>query len=423
MKYSRENNIPLHRSAKSSLATRYKKKMFGKTSWYRNKNNKTTKKSKKSNNKKTENNNYLEVKSVVFVPHTPGSELAKRLRNEESRVSSITGYRVKIVERTGTQLRRILCKKNPFAGVSCGREKCLVCRNEKTAGTCRKRNITYMMACTTCKKMEAKVSETSAEREEAAVTGTEEVETEPGVGESQDSAVYVGETYRGAYEKGLEHLALYQSRSEASHMWKHHSSKHPGEEEISFNMKVVKQHKTSFSRQTHEAVLIEMTDRGHILNSKGGYNRCSIPRLSVMVGDREHEDRAVTGSPTLTDNDVEIVLTERVRKSGVRERGHSQAPLSKRRRNLCSDENTHKKKTAKNESLEVETGQQQKLQFPFPSFQKTKINKACSDKLRPGTRNRKVTTRRPPKQINNIKNYFPPRRSDPEVRIERSGGG
>ena len=41
---------------------------------------------------------------MLFVPYMPGSELANRLRKEESRVSSITGYRVKIVERTGTQL-------------------------------------------------------------------------------------------------------------------------------------------------------------------------------------------------------------------------------------------------------------------------------------------------------------------------------
>ena len=38
----------------------------------------------------------LEVKSVLFVPHTPGSELANRLRKEEGRVSSITGYSVEV---------------------------------------------------------------------------------------------------------------------------------------------------------------------------------------------------------------------------------------------------------------------------------------------------------------------------------------
>ena len=93
-------------------------------------------------------------------------------------------------------------------------------------------------------------------------------------------------------------------------MLKHHSNKHQEEEgEISFTMKIIKQHKSSFSRQTHEAVMIEMMDKGNILNSKGGFNRCSIPRLVVMVGDREHEDRdqGGGGSP-LTEDNVEIVL-------------------------------------------------------------------------------------------------------------------
>ena len=141
----------------------------------------------------------LEVKSVLFVPHTPGSELAKRLRKEEERVSKVAGYRVKIVERTGTQLRRILCKKNPFTGLPCGRERCLSCRNEKTAGQCRRRNITYMMTCDTCNREERK----------------EEV-TDTGVVEAQETAAYVGETYRSSYERGREHLASYKARAETS---------------------------------------------------------------------------------------------------------------------------------------------------------------------------------------------------------------
>ena len=142
--------------------------------------------------------------------------------------------------------------------------------------------------------------------------------TGPGVVEAQETAAYIGETYRSSYERGREHLASYKARAETSHMWKHHSTKHPEEEgDISFTMKIIKQHKTSFSRQTHEAVMIEMMDQGNILNSKGGFNRCSIPRLGVMVGDREHEDRSQGGGAPLTDNDVEKVLTKKNRKSGL----------------------------------------------------------------------------------------------------------
>ena len=381
--------------------------MFGKTSWYKNKNkNKIQKNLKTRKNPKTnENNNILEVKSVLFVPHTPGSELAKRLRKEEERVSSVAGYRVKIVERTGTQIRRILCKKNPFTGLPCGREKCLSCRDEKTAGKCRIRNITYMMTCDTCNRGERKGKE----------------ETESGVVGTQETAAYIGETYRSSYERGREHLASYKARAETSHMWKHHSNKHQEEEgEISFTMRIIKQHKTSFSRQTHEAVMIEMMDRGNILNSKGGFNRCSIPRLGVMVGDREHEDRSQGDGPPPTEDDFEKVLSRKTGKSGLRERGGSQAPPIKRRRERDrSPDNTYRERTER--SLEVEREGHQN--FRFTSFKtNSKPNKSCSDKG-PGRRISRKMTRPPPNKIeNSIKNYFTPRRNEPEARRERTGG-
>ena len=189
-------------------------------------------------------------------------------------------------------------------------------------------------------------------------------------------------------------------------------------------MKIIKQHKTSFSRQTHEAVMIEMMDQGNILNSKGGFNRCSIPRLGVMVGDKEHEDRGHGGGAPLTDNDVDTVLTKKNRKSGLREREVSQAPPLKRRRerDRSAVKNTNRERTER--SLEVEREQHQKTNFHFSSFNSTQNqNKTCTDKKRPGSRTRKMTTRHPPKGINSIKKYFTPRRDDPEVRRERTGGG
>ena len=262
------------------------------------------------------------------------------------------------------------------------------CRDEKTVGQCRNRNITYMMTCDSCNTKEMK----------------EEV-NDTGVVEAQETAAYVGETYRSSYERGREHLASYKARAETSHMWKHHSSKHLEEKgEISFTMKVIKQHKTSFSRQTHEAVMIEMMDKGSILNSKGGFNRCSIPRLGVMVGDREHEDRGQGGGAPLNEDDVDKVLSKINRKSGLRERGASQAPPLKRRRERdCSPENRNSERIER--SLEVEREQHQNINFHFPSFKSTSTSKqkTCPEKKRPGVRNRKMTKRHPPNEINSIK--------------------
>ena len=55
-------------------------------------------------------------------------------------------------------------------------------------------------------------------------------------------------------------------------------------------MKVLAKHKTAFERQVTEAVLIEISDDGRLLNSKGEFNRCVLPRLQVAVGEKVAED-------------------------------------------------------------------------------------------------------------------------------------
>ena len=84
-------------------------------------------------------------------------------------------------------------------------------------------------------------------------------------------------------------------------MAKHNMMEHP-EEEVVFSMKVLKQHRSAFERQVIEAVLIEMEDDGSLLNSKGGFNRCALPRLQVVIGDKpaENEERLTAFHDILT---------------------------------------------------------------------------------------------------------------------------
>ena len=60
-------------------------------------------------------------------------------------------------------------------------------------------------------------------------------------------------------------------------------------------MKVLAKHKSAFERQVTEAVLIELGDDGRLLNSKGEFNRCVLPRLQVTVGEKvaEYEDNTI----------------------------------------------------------------------------------------------------------------------------------
>ena len=77
-------------------------------------------------------------------------------------------------------------------------------------------------------------------------------------------------------------------------MAKHRMLEHPGEE-VTFKMKVLAKHKSAFERQVTEAVLIELGDDGRLLNSKGEFNRCVLPRLQVTVGEKvaEYEDNTI----------------------------------------------------------------------------------------------------------------------------------
>ena len=102
-------------------------------------------------------------------------------------------------------------------------------------------------------------------------------------------AKYIGETARSVYERGCEHLSDIQNLSQKSHMLRHYVESHMGEDigEMRFHMKVLKFTKMAFERQILESVLIQENRHHNILISKSEFNRCSITRLSLKMGDSE----------------------------------------------------------------------------------------------------------------------------------------
>ena len=194
----------------------------------------------------------------MFVPRTPGGELVTRLRQAEEEISRVVGNRIKLVERSGMMLKGILTKSNPHSGEKCGRTFCLVCNGgEEGGGDCRWRSVTYQTTCLSCLETGRKVR-------------------------------YYGESSRTAFERGVEHVADFISEAEESHMNKHQVAAHQGQDRVKFSMKVVQKHMSAFKRQVNEAVLIQLNEgRETLLNSKGEYNRCSLPRLTVKLGERE----------------------------------------------------------------------------------------------------------------------------------------
>ena len=95
----------------------------------------------------------------MFVPYTPGGELAKKLREAETELGRQTGIKIKIVEKTGTKLVDLIHKSDPWQGIDCGRDLCLLCRTKKETEQderqdCTQRNIVYETWCITCEKKE-----------------------------------------------------------------------------------------------------------------------------------------------------------------------------------------------------------------------------------------------------------------------------
>ena len=315
----------LHRGAAQTIGKRQKKKLLEKTQWYRRKRTEedeaeaemTKEKTRRTdwNKKKTEKKmekiekmEKMEIKSVLFVPRTRNGELAKRLRQEEEQLSRMTGYKVKIVERGGMQVKNILHKSNPWEGQLCGRGGCLVCaQGGEGGGQCSKRNILYKTTCLACKEKGKDVN-------------------------------YYGESARTAYERGKEHHNDYQALSDDSHMAKHHVIEHPDKEgKLKFAMKVLKCYRTAFARQVHEAVVIQLNEKNGIMNSKGEFNRCKLPRLSVMMGRKEILEKIET-QEQMSELEVESEIgkwrtkkRERDRKS-KEEVSEKEPPRKKRRR-------------------------------------------------------------------------------------------
>ena len=88
-------------------------------------------------------------------------------------------------------------------------------------------------------------------------------------------------------------------------------------EEVTFKIKVLARHNSAFERQAMETVLFEVAEEGRLLNSKGGFNRCILPRLQVAMGDRVVEH----GRTEFSDNLKEGVKLRKAKNNYKRRKG------------------------------------------------------------------------------------------------------
>ena len=193
-----------------------------------------------------------------------------------------------IIERTGAKLQDLLTRSDPWKGSDCQRQNCLLCftknRKEKLkTQDCHKRNIVYETRCITCQENEQdRIDSLNIEQDE-------KLELKKNI----KLFKYIGETSRSSFERGWEHINNLAQLKTSSHMLKHILTKHPDQdmEQVTFGMKIIRTCKSSFERQIYESVSIQHERKEHIvLNSRSEYNRCSLPRLSAQIGDKEYEE-------------------------------------------------------------------------------------------------------------------------------------
>ena len=215
LKESKEGGRRLHRTSAESSGKRAKKKLMDKTEWFRNSKkktgegnpaddiepNKTGIKNKEKNSEKQKkpqnvgssaSQMNIRTRTVIFVEQTRNGQLAKDIRLVLSRIEHILGFRAKVVERTGSTIKKTLPNTDPWTGGDCGRQDCVTCVQEgEEKPPCNKRGLVYENICLVCNPEASKKGELLEMNMEV-------------------PSIYVGETARSIKERSKEHWDLFR---------------------------------------------------------------------------------------------------------------------------------------------------------------------------------------------------------------------
>ena len=186
----------------------------------------------------------------LFVPHTPGGELEKRIRLKEAQNNQGRKIRFKIVAKSGVTLEQKLRRSNPWAGGGCGQDGCFPCRGGgEGGGDCRRESVTYTLWCERCRVEVHRVVE------------------------------YKGETGRNACSRGSEHLANLQARSvERSVLWRHSVEVHAGQVDVPYQMRITGYYPDALDRQIAERVQITNFRGDDLLNRRNEMGGVRVER-------------------------------------------------------------------------------------------------------------------------------------------------
>ena len=285
---------PLHESAGISFVARSRKKLTGKSNWFRQNKKKIPeerrdeqetrptaltiqehrrgerkmKKELKKRERKEEQTD-ITTTSVMFVENTPHGELCGRLQRSADRMAGVSSRRVKMVEMGGTSLGQTFSNRNPWAGAGCDRQDRHTCNQGGEAEKkedCFRRNILYESRCGRCEDRRADNGPDRKKRRRGE--------------DMEEQNIYVGETSRSLYERTKEHIKDGEDKKEESHIAKHWEHHHQGEDMPEFRFRIVRTFRDSLSRQVAESIRIDLRGEG-VLNSKTVYSRNHLPRVVI----------------------------------------------------------------------------------------------------------------------------------------------
>ena len=182
----------------------------------------------------------------MFVPLTKGGVLKRKLTEMEQGLRQPT--KVKYIEQMGHTVAEQVVMKDPWAKGGCGRPKCVPCATQP--GKCMSQGALYALACDECDKKGLKT-------------------------------LYHGESAHTPYDRGLNHADMIR-RKDASHpIVEHFHSDQPNDEDMPYEMKVVRHERKNLYRQAGEGQLICNFKGDTILNGRGDWGQNLPPKLIV----------------------------------------------------------------------------------------------------------------------------------------------
>ena len=197
--YDMEDRVRVYRAAKKRYNEMVRKDEEGLEPLYRSKEWNRSQRTKEKERKKRTWFNNDGSEAVFFVDATPQSILAEKCKEEFRK----TGLKVKVVERSGSSVKKNLVKSNPFKKVGCNRPGCEICALDQSID-CKARGVHYKIWC----------------------TGTNED------GELCENESYEGETSRSTGERFNGHMSVLKSKNEqirqGSFLYKHIWERHNG---------------------------------------------------------------------------------------------------------------------------------------------------------------------------------------------------